>query len=128
MKWYRKCDRVPWQPPDYVFGIVWPILYVLYALISYLQWNEIESRNILILGILMNLAWVPLFTVNVKIALILLTAMIVVGIKTIFVLNGSDRRNGNKGIMRRALLFSPYLLWLCFAWTLNAYLALNCDR
>jgi len=126
MKWYRKCDRVPWQPPDYVFGTVWPILYTLYLLVFYLEWHDTKSRNILILGILMNFAWVPLFTVNVKLALLLLTGMIVVGIQSILMLNASDTRNGNKGIMRRALIFSPYLLWICFAWTLNLYLALNC--
>jgi len=126
MKWYRKCDRVPWQPPDYIFGIVWPILYVLYAVISYLEWKNIKARNLLVLGILMNFAWVPLFTVNVQLALLLLTGMIYVGFQTITILNRTDLRNGNEGIMRRALLFAPYLGWISFAWTLNLYLAVNC--
>ena len=28
-QWYKKLKVAPWNPPDYVFGIVWPILYVL---------------------------------------------------------------------------------------------------
>lgn len=117
MKWFQKCERVPWQPPDYVFGIVWPILYAIYIFIFYLEFKNIPCRNILIVGFLMNLAWVPLYVFNVQIALILLTAMIVVSIKTILMLKGF-----------KTLLFSPYLLWLCFAWTLNSYLALNCKE
>jgi tryptophan-rich sensory protein len=26
-KWYKELNRAPWTPPDYAFGIVWPILY-----------------------------------------------------------------------------------------------------
>ena len=27
--WYKELNRAPWTPPDYVFGIVWSILYTL---------------------------------------------------------------------------------------------------
>ena len=26
--WYKKLKTAPWSPPPYVFGIVWPILYI----------------------------------------------------------------------------------------------------
>ena len=28
-QWYKQLKTAPWNPPDYVFGIVWPILYFL---------------------------------------------------------------------------------------------------
>ena len=115
MVWYEKCGKVPWQPPDYVFGIVWPILYILYGIVFYMGFKNTEIRNILLLGLLLNIAWVPVYSFDVKIALVVLTAMIVVSVKTVLLL---------KGI--KMWLFTPYLLWLCFAWTLNTYLALNC--
>jgi len=115
MAWYEKCGKAPWQPPNYVFGIVWPILYILYGIVFYREFKNAPVRNILILGLLMNIAWVPIYSLNVQIALVLLTGMIVVSVKTISLLKGIPR-----------WLFSPYLLWLCFAWTLNTYLALNC--
>ena len=115
MAWSDKCVKVPWQPPGYVFRIVWPILYALYALTLYLEFARPDVRNILLLGLALNLCWVPLFTFSTRLALLLLIAMIVVAVKTLMLLKGS-----------RALLFSPYLIWLCFAFTLNAYLAYNC--
>jgi translocator protein len=126
MEWYRKCALAPWQPPDYVFGIVWPILYILYAFVSYLHWDNTDLRNTLILGILLNFAWVPLFTVNVKLAFILLTVMIVVALRTVYLLYVSDVQGRRKGFNKHALLFSPYLIWLCFAWTLNLFLVYHC--
>ena len=119
MAWFDKCKRVPWQPPAIVFKIVWPILYIIYGLLLVLERKNATSRNILLIGLAMNLCWVPLFIVNTQAALVLLAGMIAVGVKTILVLADED-----KGV--RALLFSPYLAWLCFAFTLNAYLAFTC--
>jgi len=121
MKWFDKCAKVPWQPPSIAFQIVWPILYTLYAILIIL-----EPSTELIIGLIMNLCWVPLFVLNTQAALILIIGMIVVGIKTIIVLNDGDTKNGRKGFSRRALIFLPYLLWICFAFTLNAYLAYKC--
>jgi len=115
MKWFQKCGKVPWQPPDYVFGIVWPILYALYGIVFYMENKNTQIRNLLLVGLLMNIAWVPLYIFNVQIALILLTGMIIVSVKTVRLLKGLSR-----------WLFTPYLLWICFAWTLNTYLAITC--
>ena len=30
-RWYRRLDKPSWQPPGPVFGIAWPVLYVLLA-------------------------------------------------------------------------------------------------
>jgi len=112
-KWYDKCGKAPWQPPAPTFRIVWPILYTLYAIVLYKEWDDIESRNYLLIGLLLNLCWVPVFTYNVQLALVLLTCMIAVAAKCIM-------------LVENKWLFAPYLGWICFAWTLNAYLALTC--
>jgi tryptophan-rich sensory protein len=54
---------------------------------------------------------------NAFAALALITAMIVVGIQTLLLLNKK------KGYA--VWLFSPYVLWISFAWTLNAYIAVK---
>ena len=28
--WYKNLKTAPWSPPPYVFGIVWPILYIFF--------------------------------------------------------------------------------------------------
>ena len=113
--WYDKCARPPWQPPSIVFKIVWPILYVLYALVLYLEWNHAETRNYLILGLVLNLCWVPLFTANARLALLLLVAMIAVAVKSILLMHSPAK-----------WIFVPYLVWISFASTLNAYIAVKC--
>ncbi len=116
-QWFDKCGKAPWQPPAVAFQIVWPILYALYATTIYLELDNTEVRNYLLLGLLLNLCWVPLFTFNVSLALILLTVMIAVSVKCMMLMKNRVT----------FYLFAPYLAWICFAWTLNAYLALTCN-
>jgi len=111
--WYDKCGKAPWQPPSIAFRIVWPILYALYALALYMEWSSEQTINYLLLGLVLNLCWVPAFTYNVRLALLLLTCMIAVAVKCIM-------------IMKHKWILAPYLAWICFAWTLNAYLAWSC--
>ena len=121
MAWFDTCVRPPWQPPNYLFGIVWPILYTIYAYILFRQWGNTPIRDTLIIGLVLNLAWVPTFTKNPQLALSLLTVMIVLAVFTQRVLYKIRASSGLQW-----LLFSPYMAWLLFAWTLNAYIAANC--
>lgn len=125
-QWFDKCASVPWQPPPIAFKIVWPILYTLYAIIIYLERRNKTSRNLLLVGLVMNLCWVPLFVVNTRFALLLLTCMIAVAVECVIFINYGDVEKGRIGLRRHVAIFSPYLAWICFAWTLNAYLAVTC--
>jgi len=115
-RWFDKCGKAPWQPPPVTFRVVWPILYTLYILTIVLEWKNIESRSYLLLGFALNLCWVPLFILNVRFALLLLTIMIAIAVKCVFLLKGH----------KTVYIFSSYLAWICFAWTLNMYLAVMC--
>lgn len=113
MAWFDKyTNKPPWQPPNKVFAIVWPILYAIYAITIYLQWGRVAVRNLLLLGLTMNFCWVPLFTMDALAALALLTGMVAVGVRTLMLLKGPV-----------FWFFSPYVAWISFAWTLNAYIA-----
>ena len=35
--WYDSLNKSSLNPPDYLFGIVWPILYTLMAVVSFLH-------------------------------------------------------------------------------------------
>ena len=117
-QWFDKCGKVPWQPPSIVFRVVWPILYTLYAALLWLTWSKPEARGYLLAGLALNLCWVPLYIFNVQAAFLLILAMVLVGIQTIQVLY--------KGPKLYVYLFAPYLVWITFASTLNAYLAWTC--
>ena len=116
--WYKKCRPVPWQPPAIAFQIVWPSLYVLYGLVLFREQSNIPVRNLLLIGLALNLSWVPIYIYNVQLALLILTGMVILGIQTVRALMKSNTIS--------TALFAPYLGWICFAWTLNAYLAVTC--
>ena len=39
--WYESLNKPFFNPPNYLFGIVWPILYVLMAVVSFLHAQNI---------------------------------------------------------------------------------------
>lgn len=60
MGWYNNPANVkksPLQPPSFMFSIIWPVLYVLYA------WAWVDSKLdwLFSLGIILNLLWSLLF-------------------------------------------------------------------
>ena len=39
-KWYSSLKKPLLTPPSYVFGIVWPILYILISISAYIVWKN----------------------------------------------------------------------------------------
>lgn len=125
--WFDKCVRPPWQPPSVVFKIVWPLLYALYAYILYKK-RSAPAAPYLWIGLALNLAWVPVFRANAKLALILLGAMIVIAGITEYMLAKDDKDESKSFIASRSVQFAPYTAWLVFAFTLNYYIAQRCSN
>ena len=59
-EWYRSLTEPSWQPPDVVFGIIWPLNYLALAVVGVLL---ARNRPDVAAGLL------PLFTVSVVFAL-----------------------------------------------------------
>ena len=121
-QWYDTLVKPAWNPPGWVFGPVWTLLYFLMGLSAWLIWRQggLQS-NLLPLGVFMlqlvlNALWSWLFfgqqLIGVAfIELILLIAAIVATIILFWPRN-----------MTAALLLAPYLLWTLYASTLNGAL------
>ena len=67
--WYRSLVRPPWQPPDVVFGLIWPYNFVMLVIAGWVVASR-ESRTehvvwlaTLALSIAAALAWAWLFYV-----------------------------------------------------------------
>ena len=69
-EWYQQLNKSKLTPPSYVFGIVWPILYILIfvSLILFLLNSDntnnslfIKTIIVFVLQILCNILWSPLF-------------------------------------------------------------------
>ena len=117
--WFAALRRPAAQPPGYVFGIVWPILYfcqglalamVLNARRAAMRW---PATGLFTLQFFANLVWLPLFfgmhQVTTAFYWILLILALAIGATMLF------------GRVRplAAWLMVPYLAWLCFAAILN---------
>jgi len=120
--WYSQLTRSPLTPPGPVFGIVWPILYVMIAMSGWYLWKTKANsciKTLFITQLLLNWAWTPLFFhfhwVSLSVLCIVLLTVLVI---SLIILCVRDNR------LASALLL-PYALWLCFATYLNTYIWLH---
>jgi len=110
--WYEELIKSPLNPPSYVFGIVWPILYVIMAFVSFRVADKIAL--IFIIQLIFNAAWSWLFFYFhfPVVALIDIAILIYLNQKILLIINKESR------IL--FYLYLPYLIWLFFAAFLNA--------
>jgi len=115
-EWYASLAKPSWNPPGWIFGPVWTILYIMMAVAAWLVWKSGSPR--LPLGIygvqlILNAAWTPAFFGAQQIGLAF--AIIIALWLAILVTLGSFMR-ANK---LAGWLLVPYLAWVTFAAFLN---------
>ena len=114
--WYSTLVKPSFNPPDWVFGPVWTILYILMAIAIWNVWIKSKNINLVYLyfiHLFFNTTWsVVFFGFNqIELALINLTVLILF-IVILFL--------KYKVICKlSAYLMIPYFLWCCFAFLLN---------
>ena len=57
--WYQELTKSSLNPPGYVFGIVWPILYLLMSISAFRTFNE--TKKLFLTQLLFNALWSWLF-------------------------------------------------------------------
>ena len=124
--WYATLVDPSFAPPNWLFGPVWTILYLLIATSAYKIMTDgaLKYQNIAIalwgLQLALNTIWTPIFSgaQNLEIAFYYIVALWVTIVAYIVV---SWRVNRWASIM-----FMPYLAWVSFASVLNySYWQLN---
>lgn len=60
--WYRSLNRPSWQPPDFVFGLIWPYNFVMLGIASVSVANNLSK--------LKSLAFLIIFAISVVSALL----------------------------------------------------------
>jgi len=118
--WYPTLQKLPFNPPNWIFGPVWTALYILMAIAGWRVWRlsqqSVFAPPLALYGLqlALNLLWSILFfglhAIGWALADIvaLLTA---IAVTTIMFLR-LDRIAG--------ALFLPYMAWVAFAGVLNA--------
>lgn len=46
--WYRSLNKPPWQPPDFIFGLIWPYNFVILGFASVAVANKLSTANAVI--------------------------------------------------------------------------------
>lgn len=135
--WYADADKVVWNPPNWVFGPAWTLLYLALAVSGFLIWRSgfrgtgqpnaaRKPLAIYVIQLALNSVWTPIFFAGYPmmgpaawwIAMVVILSMIALTIWLIAVSRVWSRN--------AAWLLVPYLLWLVYASTLNAgIIALN---
>ena len=123
--WYAQLSRPSFTPPDWTFGVVWPVLYVMMGISAFLIWNVgIDKRQVKVslgffaLQLILNGLWTPIFFGLHLIGLALVEIVILWAAILMTILAFW------KVSKPAALLLLPYILWVSFAVVLNASLFL----
>ncbi len=117
--WYQLLEKPSFQPPGYIFGIAWTILYCMigfaFALIISARGARFQILAIILFltQYILNLLWSPLFfgQQQVTSAFYLIILIWIFAIITTYIFS--------KIRALAAWLMIPYLLWLSFAMALN---------
>ncbi|MBI2449162.1 tryptophan-rich sensory protein [Candidatus Pacearchaeota archaeon] len=118
-EWYLT-NKPSLTPPNYVFPIVWNILYFLITLSLYFAWikgNKKEKKNIAILfgiNLAANAFWSPLFFALQSPLAAFVALLIILG--TVIGIIGYVYKISKIS----SYLLIPYLAWVIFAGVLNA--------
>jgi len=115
--WYLLLNKSELNPPSYVFGIVWPILYILMMVSAFLAHKNIFS--IFIIQLIFNAAWSWLFFRFQMPLIALLDIYLLIAIN-IYILNLMYKEN-----KLAFFLFIPYVIWISFASYLNLFIVIN---
>ena len=115
--WYQSLQKPSFNPPGWVFGPVWGLLYTLMGIALYLlirQWPQSRMAVVLFaIQLLLNAAWTPVFfgAHQIGAAMIILIAMWIAIVATMV---------ASWSVSPAATwLLLPYLLWVSFAGVLN---------
>jgi tryptophan-rich sensory protein len=119
--WYVALHKPSWQPPDFLFGPVWTLIFALCAVAAARAWQAARDDNsrrrvvvLFVANAVLNALWSGLFFTLKRTDLALLeVAFLWTSIVLII-----------RGIApfapRSAWLLAPYLAWVSFAAGLNA--------
>jgi len=128
----KNAPKALWQPPSYVFGIVWPFLYICLFTMNYLMLSYADIttslKNIIANDTLIEAALQGLWLYNFRysntfprqyfISMIILCALALFSFYRMHMFFTTNRST----LFYYALLYVPYFLWINLANILNIQL------
>ena len=117
--WYLTLRKPSWNPPGWVFGPVWTVLYAMMAVAAWIVWRHRGENGVTMALILfgiqlaLNLAWSGLFF-GLRNPLAGFIDIVALWLAIIATMIAFRRISTAAGVM-----LVPYLLWVSYAATLN---------
>jgi tryptophan-rich sensory protein len=117
--WYAELNKPMWNPPGWIFGPVWTLLYVMMGIAAWLVWRDGGWKmqgtplRLFLLQWLFNALWTPLFFGAHRIELAFVD-IVLLWLTLVVTLTLFWRVNWTAG-----MLLIPYLGWVSFAAALN---------
>ena len=120
---YQSLNRAPWTPPGWVFGAAWFTIMLCFTFFMNALYSAALKKQPLLLAFglqwLLNVSWNPIFfgmhwhLFGLIVLLLLLGALLVLAALSLKV--------------KTTLFFwiLPYVIWMCIAISLNAYVVWN---
>ena len=120
MDWYQTLQKPAFNPPSWVFGPVWTILYIMMGVSFFIVWkrgmqNAKEKTAIacFIFQLVFNFLWTPIFF-GFKQPLIAFGDIVILWLAVLATVSSFFRVSKTAGA-----LLVPYFLWISFAAVLN---------
>ena len=117
--WYAGLNKPFFNPPNFLFGPVWTLLYLMMAVAAWLVWRKGGWRaqrgplTLYLVQLALNALWTPVFFGLRQLGLAL---VVIVLLGAAIVLTGRAFRPVSR--LASGLLV-PYLVWVVFAAALN---------
>ena len=115
--WYQSLLKSNLNPPGYVFGIVWPILFFLMSVSSFRTYSA--NKLSFFVQLVFNASWSWIFFFFQMPFLALLNIWLLIYLN-ILLLNSLYKLD-----MLAWIIYIPYIIWLLFASYLNLFIVLN---
>jgi benzodiazapine receptor len=117
--WYPTLRKPSWNPPGWIFGPVWTVLYLMMAVAAWLIWRKqgfdgaTGALGLFALQLALNALWSPLFfgLRNPLAGLVDIVPLWAAILATLVCFWKISPLAG--------ALLAPYWLWVCFATALN---------
>ncbi len=117
--WYAGLKKPSWNPPPWIFGPAWTLLYILMACAAWMVWKRggFKAQRVplmlYLLQLALNAAWTPIFFGMHQMGAAL-AVIIALWITILYILLCFWRVSTLAGTF-----FVPYLAWVSFATFLN---------
>ena len=114
--WYAGLVKPSWTPPNWLFGPVWSVLYLMIAVAGWLVWQAEGAgvaRALWPVQLVLNGLWSPVMFGSHQIgAALVVIALLWLTVLAFIFASWKPQRQA-------ALLFLPYLAWVSYASALN---------